>query len=652
MKNPFEYFRIKTRLRIVYTVITLLYLLSISQNFYHVNLMEGEINEIYNNRLVGINNLVEAKSNLYKTILLLSQTLYSDSEFDFAVQTQRVQTIVDNVEEVDKHFKVFQDIYENKELDYYTQIETFKHNYKIIFKLTKELEPLIKEENGEESKPIFFDEYVPAFNTLQETLDQLTVMSQNDAQIRYNSSLTIFHKMKLYSIIIFIAIFLFLLLSGYLLTESMLNPLKEVENTLKALNMGGLPQKVKFVSLNKIDEIKIELNNLIENLRNVATFAHEIRNGNLNAFFHSLGDEDILGNSLLEMQKSLQVAKQEEDKRRKEEESQNWKTSGIARFSDILRQTNLNINELADTIISNLVHYLDANQGGIFIQNSDDVQNKYLELISAYAFNKKKFFSRKVEFGIGLVGACAKEKKTIHLTEIPTDYIKISSGFGSTNPNSLLLVPMVIEQKLFGVIELASFNEFNNFKIDFAEHIANSIASSLESVQVNNRTSRLLEESRQKSKKLEKQEHELLQNIQQLQNIQHLVERTHKELSTLKNGLTDNFYYILCDADSGIDYINPKLLKLLDSTAENILGVRLSFYIKNIKGFSLFKMFWEDVVNGDSTFAKFEFSIPGRTYRMVAALIPFRNSHDEVISVGIYAVESQDATDFAYIENI
>lgn len=652
MKNIFEYFRIRARFRIVYSIITLLFVVSILQSFYHINLMHREIDEIYNNRLVGINNLVEAKSNLYKTILIISQSLYADEEYDFTVQTQRIQTMIDNVKQVEDHFNVFKKIFENKENDYQTQIETFNHNYNIIFKLTKKIEPLVRNTNSSETnaKELFFNQYVPAFNTLQETLDQLTVLSQNDAKIRYEASIGIFGKMKLYSIIIFSIVIVFILISGYLLSESMINPLKEVQYTLKLLNTGNLPESIRFGSLNKINEIKIELNQLVDNLRNVALFAQEISKGNLHSNFKSLGNNDLLGNALLGMQQSLVNARNEEKERRRAEERQNWKTNGVAQFSDILRQSTRDINELADTIIGKLVHYLDANQGGIFILNKDNPDNPYLELISAYAFNRKKFFSRKIEPGVGLVGTCARERKTNYITEIPNDYIRIASGFGSTNPNALLLVPMVIEENLFGVIELASFNEFKDYHIEFAEHIAQSIASSLSSVQINNRTARLLEESRQKSEKLEEQERDLMNNLQELQNVQHMVERTHKELKTLKTGLTDNLYYIQCEPDSSIDYINTKLLETLDLNADTMLGVRLSFYIKNIENYGIFKNFWRDVLKSDSMHAKFEFAIPGRTKRMSGVFITFKNMSNDLINIALYCYDAADAADFKYLE--
>ena len=77
----------------------------------------------------------------------------------------------------------------------------------------------------------------------------------------------------------------------------------------------------------------------------------------------------------------------------------------------------------------------------------------------------KKYLKKRIEIGEGLTGTCALEKQTIFLTDIPDNYIEITSGLGDAPPRSILIVPMKTEEAIFGIIELASFNVFKAHEV-------------------------------------------------------------------------------------------------------------------------------------------------------------------------------------------
>ena len=137
----------------------------------------------------------------------------------------------------------------------------------------------------------------------------------------------------------------------------------------------------------------------------------------------------------------------------------------MAKFGEILRHDTDNLEALSYNIIHNLVKYLDANQGGFFIINDDDPKDKHFDMTTCYAYERKKFADRRVNWGEGLIGTCAIEKETIYLEEIPETYVNITSGLGKATPNAILVVPIKLNEDIYGVLELASFKKMQKYAI-------------------------------------------------------------------------------------------------------------------------------------------------------------------------------------------
>ncbi len=290
----------------------------------------------------------------------------------------------------------------------------------------------------------------------------------------------------------------------------------KIEEKLYAMAKGKRVSKLNEKRKDEIGEIIVSTNALIDGMDSYSAFAVSIGKGNLNADFNALSEEDELGNSLLDMRKSLKEANSEEEKRHKETERRNWMTEGLAKFGDILRQNNNNIEKLSHAVISELVRYLKANQGGVFFYNDENKNDQHLEVIAAFAFGNKRFFKKRIELGDGLAGTCALEKETIYITKIPDNYVEITSGLGTATPTCLLIVPLKIEEKLLGVMEIASFQEISPYEIEFVEKISESFASTLYSVKINEQTTHLLEISRRQAEEKAAQEHEMREKFEEL----------------------------------------------------------------------------------------------------------------------------------------
>jgi len=273
------------------------------------------------------------------------------------------------------------------------------------------------------------------------------------------------------------------------------------------------------------------LHALLDSFKGMVDFATVIGQGNLDATYQQLSDKDALGTALIKMQKSLKETKTQQDMLRAEEDQRNWVTVGLAKFSEILRRDNNDMEAMSYNVISNMVKYLDANQGGIFILNeTENEADRVLEMKACYAFDRKKFVDKQIRPGEGLVGTCYLEGKPIYLTEVPDKYIFITSGLGNANPKAILICPLKVNDQIFGVIELASFKKFEPFQIDFVQKVGESIASTVSTVNVNIRTSRLLEQTKLQAEEMANTEEELRQNMEEMQATQEEAHRREIEL--------------------------------------------------------------------------------------------------------------------------
>ena len=308
--------------------------------------------------------------------------------------------------------------------------------------------------------------------------------------------------------VVVILIFVFIVNT---LAKKITKPLDELYKNVNKLTSGSFPDLLPVETKDEVGQIVNAINELNVNNKKIADFAIEVGKGNYESNVELNTDGD-LGNALVTMRNNLlDIA--DSNKQR------NWITEGLAKFADILRGDTKNINEFGQIFISELINYLDINQGGFFVLNDDSEKKEeyYLELIGCYAYNRRKYEEKKILLGEGLVGQCFVEKESIYITEVPDNFVQITSGLGDSNPKAILIVPIKVNDVINGVLELASFNTFKEYEIDFVEKIAENISSTLNSVKVNNRTKMLLEESSELQESMQSQEEELRQNMEELQ---------------------------------------------------------------------------------------------------------------------------------------
>jgi hypothetical protein len=290
--------------------------------------------------------------------------------------------------------------------------------------------------------------------------------------------------------------------------REIIHKINGVKGSLEALAEGELVQIPAVTGQNEVAQMMVSLGHLAESLRHKASFSDEIAKGCLDTQLRVVSGKDVLGNSLLNMRDKLKEVA-EEDRRR------NWTVEGLARFGELMR-SGKDFTDLCNSILSGVVQYLHANQGALFVTRGEDGESPTLVLTACYAFDRRKHLEKTIHPGQGLVGQTYLEGETIYLTDVPNQYVTIGSGLGEAKPGSILIVPLKVNDKVEGVLELASFRPYQPHEIEFAEKVAGEIATTLATAQTAARTLQLLQQSQQQAEEMKAQEEEMMQNMEEM----------------------------------------------------------------------------------------------------------------------------------------
>jgi PAS domain S-box-containing protein len=286
-----------------------------------------------------------------------------------------------------------------------------------------------------------------------------------------------------------------------------------------------------------------------ERMQRINQFTQHLIQDDFDIDFKLSGSTDELGNSLVRLRDTLKTNKENARDLKISEDQRNYVSEGLARISEILRNNLHDPEQLSFNVIKELTKKVNAIQGGFYILDNTDKLNRFFNLIAFFAYDRRKFTDQQVKWGDGLIGTCAMEQKVIHIKSIPDSYISVTSGLGESNPDSLLIVPMQYENEIYGVLEFASFQKFDQDHINLITQAAESVASTLSAVRTNMTTARLLEESKAQTQAMTSHEEEMRQNMEELQATQEDAMRQAQRFSMLEDTINQS----LIKAEFSID---------------------------------------------------------------------------------------------------
>ncbi|HSO98108.1 MAG TPA: ATP-binding protein [Solirubrobacteraceae bacterium] len=277
--------------------------------------------------------------------------------------------------------------------------------------------------------------------------------------------------------------------------------------------LGGQAQSAEVAGVWKdlTDNVNQLAANLTNQVRAIADVATAVTEGDLTrqVGVEASGEVAVLKDKLNEMIRNLRETTGQNTE-------QDWLKTNLERFTRML-QGQRDLATVSDMILSELAPLVCAHHGVFYsMTETSDAGDAVLRFQAGYGYEERKRLSTSFRLGEGLVGQCAKEKKRILLTEVPGDYVRISSGLGVAAPLNIVVLPVLFEGRVRAVLELASFSAFSPTHQAFLDQLTESIGLVLNTIEANTLTENLLKQSQSQAEELRAQQEELRESNEDL----------------------------------------------------------------------------------------------------------------------------------------
>jgi HAMP domain-containing protein/CheY-like chemotaxis protein/signal transduction histidine kinase len=254
------------------------------------------------------------------------------------------------------------------------------------------------------------------------------------------------------------------------LAATLTTQLRAIADVSTAVTQGDLTRSIAVEAQGEIDQLKENINQMISNLRTTTD-----RNA-----------------------------------------EQDWLNSNLARFSGLM-QGQRDLQEVSRLIMSELTPLVSANYGAFFLmEEAQDDEDVAYQLVASYGYKTRKKVANRFKVGESLVGQAALEKQSILITEPPADYIRVASGLGEASPRNIIVMPVLFEDQVMAVVELASFTPFTEVQRSFLEGLGETIGIVINTIQATMRTEDLLRNSQALTLELQERSEELQSQQEEL----------------------------------------------------------------------------------------------------------------------------------------
>jgi PAS domain S-box-containing protein len=469
------------------------------------------------------------------------------------------------------------------------EMEAVLADYEKILALTQEITTLVGTEESYEDSAVLLlaqekvqAQILPLSARLMEKLTKVSDDRKQEKILFERNLLRSSDNLK-FSILGLGVVVVFLgALASILMANNIVKPVNAIRDIMKRLGEGELPHVEVSKSGDEIGEMQNAIGNVIAGLAQTTEFANQIGQKELDAEYKPLSNKDVLGLSLIHMRDSLKNSDKAEFER-------TWVMDGSSHVNDLLRKHDT-IDPLSEEVLQYIIKRIGAIQGAFYVvteRDENNYRNTWLEMKSCFAYNRKKYKNTRFRMAEGLVGQAAVEQSTLLRTEIPRNFVTITSGIlGDKRATCILIVPLAIDDVVYGAVEVAGFHRFAPHEIRFLEEISPSIARTIYNIQANQHTRLLLEKSEMMGMELREKQEELLQNAEEMQVTQEELEKSNKmleeqieEVNRAQNRMELLLYnasevITIYEADGTIRYISPSVKNILGYDPDELIGIK------------------------------------------------------------------------------
>ncbi|BDD06682.1 PAS domain-containing protein [Aureibacter tunicatorum] len=382
--------------------------------------------------------------------------------------------------------------------------------------------------------------------------------------------------------------------------------------------------EVDFQHLHKdvaddVEFMKKELDAIMELLKNMLT--------------EGFDKQDVLENKQMTLSEKIKELTLLYEKEKFENKDKEWVASHLNEFSNLVLD-GLDEENFEDALMRKICKTLDLNQGAFYLVKEDHIECK-----SVYAYGKKKWINTVYGLSEGLLGQCYLEAEPIFMTDVPDDYVNITSGLGEALPRCIVIMPCLHRGKVIALMEFASFRILDNAQMLFLKRLSDQIGGSLAYTKQNLKNRLLLRESQESHEKLKAQEEELRQSYEEVTATHEEILSQKLEIQSISNELTARMklldkVMLITESDlyGNITYANQRFLEVTGYQKEECIGKPHNILRHPSNPKSLFEKMWKTIKSGKVFTGQFPNKKKnGETYWVDAMIAPVFDAEDRII---------------------